>query len=58
MNSKKIKKKRNKAYCLHCKKINQIINPTVERTKNNRYQLSGECKKCNMKIKNFISMKI
>lgn len=42
------------AYCLKCKKQQEMKNPQMKTTKNGRSMMSGECIKCSCKMNKFV----
>jgi hypothetical protein len=47
-----------KAYCMSCKKKQDVVNPTLKKIANKKtVMLQGTCKKCNGKVSTFLSSK-
>lgn len=44
-----------KAYCVKCKKMQDISSPKKVKSKNGRSMLKGICSKCGTKMNKFIS---
>jgi hypothetical protein len=43
------------AYCLKCKKQQDVKDPKDKKTKNGRSMVSGTCSKCGTKVNKFVS---